>query len=396
MKHLGKHLRHKKYIFPWRVGNHFRLLVDADVFFPAMLDVINQASISICFELYLIKSGKVASSFIAALVAAADRGVTIKILLDDFGARGLASKDRIRLKHEQISVRYYNPVRWGYNPIKWTARTVWADNMVRDHRKLLIVDGKTVFTGGVGLADEFAPADVLQTGWRETMLEISGAVVADWQILFNHQWQHWGGNKKKLRRLAVKSEPEADLPGRVTISHGIVRQETKRALIQHIRKARHHIWIATAYFVPSWRLRRVLRQAAHRQVDVRLLLPGTITDHPAVRYAGHRFYARLLRAGVRVFELQGRMQHQKVAICDQWVSIGSSNFDRWNLRWNMEANQEVYGEPLSSAVMNMLRRDFENSLEIQYQRWSRRPWHHHWLEYWWGWISRLVSRIGNR
>jgi len=352
-----KHFVHKKYIFPWRAGNHFRLLADANAFYPAMLDAINQAGSSICYELYLVKSGKVVSRFIDALVAAATRGVTIQILLDDFGARGLAAADRVRLKHENILVRYYNP-------IKLTART---DNIVRDHRKVLIVDGKIVFTGGAGLADEFAPADALQAGWRETMLEISGAVVADWQLLFNHQWQHWSGNKKRLRRLVVKPEPEADLPGRVTVSHGMVRQETKRALIQHIRKARHHIWIATAYFVPSWRLRRVLRQAAHRQVDVRLLLPGAITDHPAVRYAGHRFYTRLLRAGIRIFELQDRMQHQKVATCDQWVSIGSSNFDRWNLRWNMEANQEVNGEPLSSEVMAMLRQDFENSREILYQ-----------------------------
>ncbi len=362
------------------------MLVDADAFFPAMLAAINQAGSSICFELYFIKSGNVAAEFIIALVAAARRGVTIRILFDDFGARGLTAADRIRLKHEKISVRYYNP-------IKWAART---DNMVRDHRKLLIVDSKTAFTGGAGLADEFAPADASQTGWRETMLEISGTVVADWQTLFNHQWQHWSGDKNRLRPLLDKSEPEAELPGRVTISHGIARQETKRALIQHIRKAQHHIWIATAYFVPSWRLRRVLRHAAHRQVDVRLLLPGTITDHPSVRYAGHRFYARLLRAGIRIFELEDRMQHQKVATCDQWVSIGSSNFDRWNLRWNMEANQEANGEPLSSEVMAMLQQDFENSREIQYQRWSRRPWYHHWLEYWWGWVSRLVSRIGNR
>jgi len=356
-----------------------------------MLAAINQAKSSICLELYLMSSGKVANRFIEALVAAANRGVTIQILLDDFGARGLATADRVHLKHENILVRYYNP-------IKLIALNVWADNMVRDHRKLLIVDDKTAFTGGAGLADEFASTNALQTGWRETMLEISGTVVADWQTLFDHQWQLWGGNKKRLSRLVLKPEPEpeAELPGRVTVSHGVARQETKRSLINNIRKARCHIWIATAYFVPSWRLRRVLRQAAHRQVDVRLLLPGTLTDHPAVRYAGQRFYTRLLRAGIRIFELQDRMQHQKVAICDQWVSIGSSNFDRWNLRWNMEANQEVNGEPLSSEVMAMLRQDFDNSREIQYLDWKRRPWYHHWLEYWWGWISRLVSKIGNR
>lgn len=356
-----------------------------------MLDAINRASSHICFELYLIKSGNVTNQFIEALVLAADRGINVQILLDDFGARGLKSADRLRLQHKKISVRYYNPVDWGYNPFKWGAR---MGNMIRDHRKLLIINGKTVFVGGVGLIDEFAPTDPTQTAWRETMLEVTGAVTTDWQTLFNHQWQRCNGNKSALTSVAARPESDVGLPGRLTVSHGLARQETKRALMQHISKSQHHVWLATAYFVPSWRLRRLLRQAAHRQVDVRLLLPGAITDHPAVRYVSHRFYTRLLRAGVRIFELQNRMQHQKVALCDHWVSIGSSNFDRWNLRWNLEANQEVDGEPLSSEVMAMLKQDFADSREIQYQSWKQRPWYHHWLEFWWGWVSRLSIRIG--
>lgn len=353
-----------------------------------MLNAIQQARESICFEIYLIKSSIVTSQFIDALVLAASHGINIQMLFDDFGSRGLKSADRIRLVRNNISVRYYNPVKW----------SAWSKNMIRDHRKLLLVDGKVAFVGGAGLSEEFAPGDSSQKSWRETIIRITGPVTADWQALFNQQWQQCVGGSEQIAvpsivQTGIKSGIEPGLSGRVTISQGIGRQETKRAFIHSIRKAQKHVWLATAYFVPSWRLRRVLRHAARRQVDVRLLLPGTVTDHPAVRYVSHRFYSRLLRAGVRIYELSNRMQHQKVAVCDHWVSIGSSNFDRWNLRWNLEANQEVNDEDFSSQVTEMFRQDFENSREIQRELWQQRAWYHHWLESWWGWVSRLLSNI---
>jgi len=350
-----------------------------------MLSAINLAREKICFENYLIKSGKISTEFINAFINASNRGVEIKILFDDFGSRELVPTDRSRLAHKNISVRYYNPVKL----------SAWNKNMIRDHRKLLIVDCDVAFVGGAGLADEFAVDGASWKSWRETMIKISGPVIDDWHSLFNQQWQHYTG--------VVNTPPEqvsssrgigSGQAGRVTFSNGIRRQETKRSLIQNIRKSRNHVWLATAYFVPSWRLRRVLRRAARRQVDVRLLLPGTITDHPAVRYVSHRFYGRLLRAGVRIFELRNRMQHQKVAVCDHWVSIGSSNFDRWNLRWNLEANQEILDREFSAQAMDMLKADFAESEEILLDDWLNRPWYDRLLEHWWGWVSWLAIKIG--
>ena len=138
----------------------------------------------------------------------------------------------------------------------------------------------------------------------------------------------------------------------------------------------------SAYFVPARRFRAALGRAARRGVDVRLLAPGARTDHPWVRYASRRFDARMLRSGVRIYEYQPGMLHGKVILCDDWVSVGSSNLDRWSLRWNLEANQEVADTRFADAVAALFERDFLVSRLI-----SRRHWHER------AWIERLRENI---
>ena len=130
----------------------------------------------------------------------------------------------------------------------------------------------------------------------------------------------------------------------------------------------------SAYFVPARRFRRALRRAAQRGVDVRLLVPGARTDHPWVRHASRRFYARMLRYGVRIFEYQPSMLHAKMILCDDWVSVGSSNLDRWSLRWNLEANQEVADRGFADSAAALFESDFNVSRAISRRHWSRRAW----------------------
>jgi phosphatidylserine/phosphatidylglycerophosphate/cardiolipin synthase-like enzyme len=145
------------------------------------------------------------------------------------------------------------------------------------------------------------------------------------------------------------------------LAHGVLRR-----LDTSIRRA----WIMSAYFVPARSFRGALGRAARRGVDVRLLVPGARTDHPWVRYASRRFYARMLRSGVRIYEYQPAMLHGKVILCDDWVSVGSSNLDRWSLRWNLEANQEVADIGFADTTAALFERDFTVSRLI-----SRRHWH---------------------
>jgi cardiolipin synthase len=189
--------------------------------------------------------------------------------------------------------------------------------------------------------------------------------------------------------------PSTDgMSGRVAVSASLREQDIRRSLFNRVRAAGRRVWISTAYFVPSRKLLRALKRAARRGVEVRLLLPGPYTDHPAVRHAGRRFYGGLLRAGVRVFEFQPRFLHAKSILCDNWASVGSSNFDRWNLRWNLEANQEVDDPRFAVSVQAMFEDDFRDSLEIRHEDWQRRGWRPRIREQLWGRVDMLLDSLG--
>jgi phosphatidylserine/phosphatidylglycerophosphate/cardiolipin synthase-like enzyme len=371
------------YRFNWRDGNRFALLIDGDQFFPRMLDGIASARKFIWLEMYLFESGVVATRFIDTLLAAADRGVSIKLLLDDYGSRGLSRYERHRLQHTNVEVCFYNKLRWAK----------LFDNMARDHRKLLIVDGETAFVGGAGITDEFAPPDSKDRQWRETMLEVAGPALEDWQELFAEVWLQSRNNHIKESFVEPEVNPDGK-KGRVTVASGIRGQGIMRSIVNRIGASERRVWLSTAYFVPSWKLRSALRRAARQGADVRLLLPGPETDHPAVRIAGHRYYTSLLKRGIRIFEFRPRMLHSKALICDQWVSIGSSNYDRWNFRWNLEANQEVDDEQFAGEVARMFTDDFVESKEIILEDWSRRPGYRIWRERFWGRVDHWLHRLG--
>lgn len=375
--------KRRTYRFNWRKGNRFTLLVDGERYYPRMLDEISQAKVFIWFEMYLFESGSITSQFIDALGHAVIRGVQVCLLLDGYGSRGLSVTDRQRLDQFGINVCFYNRLRL----------FKWFDNLARNHRKLLLVDGRIAFVGGAGITDDFAPSTNASAYWRETMMEIYGPVLQDWQVLFCEVWNKSG--KPEIHSIAASSAPVAgDMPGRVVVTSGQIRQGIMQAFIRRARKARSRIWLATAYFVPSHRLRRTLRSAAHRGVDVRLLLPGPKTDHPAIRQAGRRYYVSLLRHGVRIFEYQPRVLHGKTAMCDGWVSIGSSNFDRWSLRWNLEANQTVLDEQFAKGVSTMFEKDFKESTEIDLSQWVNRSAYARWVERFWGRVDIWLHRLG--
>ncbi|HEY7745416.1 MAG TPA: phospholipase D-like domain-containing protein [Desulfuromonadales bacterium] len=370
-----------KYRFPWRPGNRFRLLVDGDRFYAAMIESIGAAQRFVLLEMYLFESGGVAGRFIGALAEAASRGVRVCLLLDGFGALGLDKKDRQRLVAGGVELFFYNPLRTGGG----------HGNLFRDHRKLLLIDGVVAFTGGAGIADEFDPGLNPDRYWHETMLEIRGPVVRDWQTLFIEVWNRWSDRSLQLPSLPSVRESGGQR-GRVVAQRRFPgRSEVMRSHISRIRGAKRRVWLATAYFVPSWKLRRALRHAVDKGADVRLLLPGPLSDHPAVRHLACRHYESLLRAGVRIFEYQPRFLHAKVLLCDDWVSIGSSNLDRWNYRWNLEANQELADPELADQVQALFEDDFGHCLEIAYTDWRHRAWNRRLLEWVWTRVSGILD-----
>ncbi|ALP54178.1 hypothetical protein Tel_14100 [Candidatus Tenderia electrophaga] len=388
---MAKHSDSHHYHFPWRGGNRFRLHVDGGNFFPAMLKAIQRARHVVALEMYLVESGKLFNQFIDALLAAARRDVKVFILVDDFGAGGINRHDRHRLQHANIALCYYNPMHYGR----------LGRILFRDHRKLLLVDGQIAFVGGAGLTDAFDERYAGQHPWHDVMVEVRGPCVADWAGLFVETWPLQNAEQGVLNHISQREHaPHQPQLGRVSLTHtSSGRQEIKRSLLKRLKSAEHWVWISTAYFVPSWKIRRTLRKAARRGVDVRLLLPGPHNDHPGIRHAGRRFYYNLLKHGVRIFEYQPRFNHTKAHLCDQWCSIGSSNLDRWNLLWNLEANQEIDDQDFAEELKHMFEHDFDDSSEITYEHWRRRPWYHRLQESFWGrvdiWLNRFTARWRN-
>lgn len=346
--------------WPWRTGNQFELLDGGGEFFGAMLQAIDAATASVLLEMYLVQSGIITTRFITALGEAVRRGARVRVLFDGFGALRLARADRRRLQEAGVELRFFNPLRLSNR----------LGNLLRDHRKLLVTDGCTAFVGGVGLTDQFAPGP--RGAWREVMVRVTGPVVADWHRAFARTWRRCGPELDVAPRLCPPREPGA--AGRLSLSEARQRSVLANGVLRRIDGATRRAWIMSAYFVPSRRFRKALRRAARRGVDVRLLMPGPRTDHPWVRYAARRFYGRMLRNGVRIFEYQPHMLHAKVIVCDDWVSIGSSNLDRWSFRWNLEANQEVADAHFADTVAALFEGDLRVSHAISRRHWRQRAW----------------------
>lgn len=365
--------------FPWHKEQRFRLLIDGAQFFPAMLQAIETAKSHVLIEMYIMESGQVVNQFIDALLQAVNKGIIVQVLLDDYGSRGLLSRDRNRLQDGGVRLAFYNPLKFELFKSKF------KNNLFRTHRKFMVVDGRVAYVGGAGLSDSF----VGEAAWHDCMLEIRGPVAADWQTLFRRNMERWSEHLDILPVQVISFRDGA--PGRLVCTSGGVRLPLKKILLNRIRGGRQHIWLASAYFIPSGNIRRTLRRAALQERDVRLLLPGPLTDHPAVRYASRRYYSRLLRDGVRIFEYQKAFMHSKVVLVDDWCTIGSSNMDRWNFRWNLEANQEVEDPALATEVRKMLLNDFRQSEEIRYKLWLHRPRLQRLKEWLWGKIDRWLT-----
>ena len=343
-------------VFPWRSANQFELLIDGPQFFPRMLAAIDQAQVHVDLELYLVEAGDCAEAIVQALEQAARREVRVRCLFDGYGSLAFTPGLRRRLTDAGVELRFYNRLSWRRG----------LNNLYRDHRKLLLVDHQLA----VMLFDRQWRANISRKAWKPAT--------------------HFG-----LPRLP-RVPDEGEGMGRVAYADAHQHRDILQSLVRGINSAQHRIWLATPYFLPTWSVRRSLRRAAGRGVDVRLLLTGPRTDHPSVRYAGHRYYPRLLKSGVQIFEYQPCFLHLKMVLIDDWVSIGSCNFDHWNLRFNLEANLEALDPVLTQAVAASFVTDFAQSMPISLQAWQSRPLWRRVKQRIWGWVDRLVVNVLGR
>lgn len=385
---------------PWSADNQLKLLINGNSFFPDIFSSIDQAKHFIYIELYLCESSEITTQLIQHLIAARKRSVAIFLLLDGVGSMELSFSDRQALIEQGVILKLYNPI-FKKRALSWVHR---------DHRKLVIMDNAVAYIGGAGFTDDFSPQYRTKTFWREIMVRVSGHLPTEMARLFEDSWhkttnerlsysQNYSAkNTSLISSQHVNNEPPRieHVTARVVPSAGLGRQWIKRNALNRIRNANHRVWIATAYFYPSKKLRSAIKNAANRGVDVRILVPGKYTDHPVVREAGRHYYQKLLSNNVRIFEYEPRFLHIKSIVCDDWVSIGSCNLDRWNQKWNLEANMEVNNIQFAKQIEIMFLADLSQSREINRERWQHRSWINKSLQaFWatiWQWVDRFVER----
>lgn len=370
--------------YPVREYNKFKLLINSTQFYPAILDAINKAQSEIIIENYLTNSGQIFNQFITALIKASKRNVKIYCLFDGFGSKGISHNDLKLLNISNIHIKFYNRIKYQR----------YLKNLFRDHRKLYIVDRSLAFIGGAGISDQFDTRQ--QQGWHDIMVEIKGEVLQDWFLLFKNNWVKLNGaelEKNINHDISSNTKHNFNQSGQVTEFTAPRKQDIKRHLLRNIYKSKKSIWFTTPYFVPSRKLRRSLIRASERGINVKLLLPGKITDHPGVRIMGQRYYAQLLRHGVKIFEYSLNFSHAKVVLCDQWCTTGSSNFDRWNFRWNLEANQTISDQEFSLSIRQWFEKELHCCDEITYEQWRNRSIWQRSKEWFWGIVIQMLEKL---
>jgi cardiolipin synthase len=331
-------------------------------FFPAMLNAIRAARSSVNMEMFIFNKGQIAAEFAQVLAAKAQEGVEVRLLLDDWGSHP-GDLDDLMTK-AGVKLRWYKPLRI-YSIYRVGNRT---------HRKILTVDGRIGFTGGVGIDDRWMGDARNPKEWRETMVQVEGPVVAQLQAIFTEDWVHTTGEVLHGEKQFPSTPPVGELLAQaISASRSDASSMAKLAYYMAIQAARKSIWIENAYFVPDGQIRRGLVHAVERGVDVRVVVPGPHIDIPIVRMASRHHYGELLDGGVQMYEFQPTMIHNKVMVVDGiWTTIGSINFVNRSMKKNAEANVAIYDRGFAEVVGKTILADIEKSELFTKKMWKKR------------------------
>lgn len=361
---------------PLTTGNRVRLLEDGPATYKAMFAAIDAARDHINLETYIFEDDEVGRKFAEALLAKQAQGVQVHLIYDSVGSIKTPKEFFERLREGGIRVLEFNPV----NPL--TAGKGWRINN-RDHRKLLVVDGRIAFIGGINISDVYSSGssavrstgpDRKKTNWRDTHVSIEGPVVAEFQKLFLKTWQDGKGEAMPARNYFPPLKPVGQ---EIVRAVGSVAAEAASPIyttfVSAVDSAEDHVYLTVAYFIPDPQSLEVLKAAAARGVDVRLILPSH-TDFWAVFHAGRSYYDELLSAGVAIYERRGALLHAKSVLIDGvWSSVGSTNWDPRSFLHNNELNAVILGRDFAREMRAMFERDLANSDRIELDQWRRRP-----------------------
>jgi len=360
---------------PLTVGNKVALLQDGPATFKLMFAAIRNAKDHINMETYIIEDDEVGNRFSDALIRKQAQGVQVNFIYDSVGSINTPAAFFKRLTDSGIKVLEFNPV----NPL--TAKKGWDVNL-RDHRKLLIVDGRTAFLGGINISSVYSGGSFSQRSkqrpeggppWRDTHMQVEGPVVGEFQKMFLATWE-----KQKGETLAPRKYfPQLGNRGKEVVrAIGSSPDEPYSliyaTLISAIGSAETTVQLTNAYFAPDPQLLAALKDAVQRGVDVRIILPSN-TDSWLVFHAGRSYYAELLGAGVKIYERHDALLHSKTALIDGvWSTIGSTNLDWRSFLHNEEVNAVILGQEFGAQMQSMFEMDLASSSPITLEQWEQR------------------------
>ncbi|TCS36935.1 cardiolipin synthase [Paucimonas lemoignei] len=346
-------------------GNRIEALLNGDQIFPAMLQAIRSAKQSIMFETYIYWSGDIGREFADALAERARAGVRVHVLLDWVGSSKMDDEQIDAMREAGVEILKYRPLRW-YHISRLNNRT---------HRKLLIVDGRVGFTGGVGIADKWKGNGQDPEHWRDSHFRVEGPVVSQMQAVAMDNWMQTTGKVLHGTDYFPALEPAGTSPAQVFSSSPSGGSESMELMyLLAITASTKSIHLSNSYFVPNDLVIRALLGAVKRGVKVKIIVPGKHIDTETVRRASRGRWGELLKAGVEIYEYQPTMFHCKVMIVDGLlVSVGSTNFDDRSFRLNDEANLNVYDEVFASKQQAIFEKDLQQSRRITLEQWQSRP-----------------------
>ena len=354
-------------------GNRFDALHNGDSIFPPMLAAIRGAQHSITFETYIYWSGEIGKAFADALAERARAGVKVHVLLDWVGSAKIDASFLQQMEDAGVEIRKFHKPTW-YDIARMNNRT---------HRKLLVVDGRIGFTGGVGIAPEWTGDAQDAQHWRDSHFKVEGPVVAQMQAVFMDNWIKVSGDVLHGERYFPPLHKVGEGRAQVFSSSPSGGSESMHLMyLLSITAADRSIDLSSAYFVPDALTVQALVAAMQRGVRVRIIVPGPIIDSQTVRGASRASWGPLLEAGAEISEYQPTMFHVKVFTVDGLLSsVGSTNFDNRSFRLNDEANLNIYDSAFAAAQTTQFESDLKQAQRITLDAWRNRPLHEKAMEH---------------
>jgi cardiolipin synthase len=351
------------------VATHIHLLRKGRDSFQIIFDAVKRAEKLLCLQFYIFRDDDTGIALSRLLKQKSREGVKVYVLYDHFGSLGTPRSFWKEMSLAGIQIRASHPFRW----------TAPFHYVHRDHRKLIVIDSRLAFTGGLNIANEYSGFHFRKRsrGWRDTGILVEGPIVNELFDTFKKSWATWG--REKILFQGTHEEirgnmPEDGIPAlSIFVYSGMGRRRMRNLLRFSIDHAQTSILLTTAYFIPSRRLIERLERSVRRGVKVRLLVPGK-SDVPAASYAGRAFFSRLLKAGIEIHTYLGEMLHAKTYLFDQcWSVIGSTNLDYQSLRYNDEGNIGILDLSFASQMTEVFEEDLKNSSKMDEEAWRKRP-----------------------